>query len=177
MHKVPSLFAPSGSLKPAVDYFLANERELLDLLDSNYSFCLIYMQIVGKVVKEQQKDAFVDLVTRNLMYLMQETAFRKYLIIHSFMYGNCIFLFARNNFPKANATQRNAMIEIWKNNNPSALFARQRNFDVIRNIYPFATIDERKLLDAMIENDEFKSTLYAITPVCKWPTTIGGKSV
>lgn len=177
MHKVPSLFAPSGSLKPAVDYFLANERELLDLLDSNYSFYLIYMQIIGRVVKEQQKDAFVNLVTRNLMYLMQKTTFRKYMIIRSFLYGNCIFLFARNNFPKANATQRNAMIEIWKNNNPSALFARQGNFDVIRNIYPFANIDERKLLYVMIENDEFKSTLYAITPVRRWPSKISGKCV
>ena len=55
------------------------------------------------------------------------------------------------------------MIQMLKENNPSALFAENWNFDIIKRIYPYANISQRLLLYEMVENSEWKSILDAIS--------------
>ena len=68
------------------------------------------------------------------------------------------------------------MIQIFKDNNPSALFAENRNFDIIKKIYPYANIPQRSLLFEMVENSEFKSVLDGIPTECRSILRINGIS-
>lgn len=60
-----------------------NEREILDLLESNYSFRLI----IKEILLSGHKGDFVDLVVRNLLYLMEDAARHYHLIVNTFIYG------------------------------------------------------------------------------------------
>jgi hypothetical protein len=84
MHTVPQLFDKFGPIEPVVEYFLANERELLQLLNSNSTFNIIIHNIL---CEDSLRSEFIQLVCRHLEYLMLNSRFRIYLIIECFVKG------------------------------------------------------------------------------------------
>lgn len=156
MDKVPSLFIKKALLTDAVEYFDTNEQDLLDLLTSNCSFAVIYEKILWDT---GSKDCFVDLITRNLMFLMQGKICRRYLVISSFIYGISYLCTCITPFKIANSTQRESMLQIWQKNNPHVLFRLTWNFDIIEEVYPYASLHERSLLYQLVKRDKHRAVI------------------